>query len=154
MDYVRTRHRKTDVQPSLSTDKHGSYIHIICLGSTHWHVSMFDIHLRRSMWVYCPGHTGVKGNVKARRLADKANITGGLRLERCEVLRIFRHYLWVQSRGERRRKRKRSTIFLERTRNGHRQSDQHWNCCKGNIGDTPVDGVERIWGFPSAYIPS
>ena len=29
-------------------------------------------------------------------------------------------------------KRKRLTIFLERTRKGHRQSDQHWNCLKGN----------------------
>ena len=38
--------------------------------------------------------------------------------------------------GQRRRQRKRSTIFLERTRKGHRQSDQHWNwnCFNDNIG--------------------
>ena len=49
--------------------------------------------------------------------------------------------------GEMRRKRKRSTIFLERTR-------------KGNIGIVPKatlgkllrDGVKRIPAFPSAYI--
>ena len=27
-------------------------------------------------------------------------------------------------------------IFLERTREGHRQSDEHWNCFKGNVGET------------------
>ena len=42
--------------------------------------------------------------------------------------------------GERRGKRKRLTIVIERTREGHRQSYKHWNCFKGNVGD----GVERI----------
>ena len=32
------------------------------MGSPDWHESMFDIHLRRVLWVYCPGHAGVKGN--------------------------------------------------------------------------------------------
>ena len=41
------------------------------------------------------------------------------------------------SGGERHRKRKRSTISLERTRKGHRQSDQYCNYFKGNIGGTP-----------------
>ena len=36
------------------------------------------------------------------------------------------------SGGERRRKKTRSTIFIERTREGHCQSDQHWNCLKSN----------------------
>ena len=35
------------------------------------------------------------------------------------------------SGGERRRKT-RSTIFIERTRERYCQSDQHWNCLKGN----------------------
>ena len=39
--------------------------------------------------------------------------------------------------GERRGKRKlRSTIFLKRTREGHRQSDEHWNCFLGNARGT------------------
>ena len=38
--------------------------------------------------------------------------------------------------GERRGKRKRSTIFLERTREGHRESDEHWNRFKGTVGET------------------
>ena len=29
-------------------------------------------------------------------------------------------------------------IFLERTTEGHRQSDEHWNCFKGNFGETSV----------------
>ena len=54
---------------------------------------------------------------------------------RSEVLRSLRHY-YAGSKprtspgGERRRKRMRSTTFLERTRKGHRQSDQRWNCFK------------------------
>ena len=39
------------------------------LGSPDWHVSMVDIHLRKLLWVYCPGHAGVKGNDRADRLA-------------------------------------------------------------------------------------
>ena len=27
-------------------------------------------------------------------------------------------------------------IFLERTREGHRQSDEHWNRFKGDVGET------------------
>ena len=38
--------------------------------------------------------------------------------------------------GERCRKSKHSMTFLERKRKGHRQSDQHWHCFKGNIGET------------------
>ena len=37
--------------------------------------------------------------------------------------------------GERRGKRRRSTIFLERTREGHGQSDEHLNCFIGNVGE-------------------
>ena len=33
--------------------------------------------------------------------------------------------------GERRGNRRRQTIFLERTREGHRHSDELWNCIKG-----------------------
>ena len=38
--------------------------------------------------------------------------------------------------GQRRGKRKRYTILLERTREGHRQSDEHWNYFKGKFGET------------------
>ena len=28
------------------------------------------------------------------------------------------------------------SIFLERMRKGHRQSDEHWNCSNGNVEET------------------
>ena len=55
-------------------------------------VSTVDIHLRRLLWVYCPGHTAVKRNDRADRLAGKVTHTGGLLLGRSEVLRSLRHY--------------------------------------------------------------
>ena len=51
---------------------------------------MVDIHLQKLLWVYCPGHAGVKGNDRADTLAGKATITSGLRLRRSEVLRSLR----------------------------------------------------------------
>ena len=62
-------------------------------------VSVVDIHLQKLLWVYCPGHAGVKGNDRVYRLADKATLTSGLLLGRFEVLRSLRHYLRVQSQG-------------------------------------------------------
>ena len=50
------------------------------MGSPDWNVSMVDIHLGKLLWVYCPGHAGVKGNDRANRLAGKAALTSGLRL--------------------------------------------------------------------------
>ena len=60
---------------------------------------MVDIHLRNLLWVYYPGHAGVKGKDRADRLAGKATLISGLLLERSEVLRSLRHYLRVQSQG-------------------------------------------------------
>ena len=37
-------------------------------------------------------------------------------------------------RKERRRQRKRLTTFLEKTKRGHRQWDEHWNYFKGKLG--------------------
>ena len=31
-------------------------------------------------------------------------------------------------------------IFFERTREGHGQSNEHWNCFKGNVGETSETG--------------
>ena len=45
------------------------------VGSPDWNVSMVDIHLRKLLWVYCPGHAGVKGNDRADSLAGKATLT-------------------------------------------------------------------------------
>ena len=64
--------------------------------SPDWNVSMVDIHLRNLLWVYWPGHAGVKGNNPADTLAGKAILTSGLLLEISEVLRSLRHYLWAK----------------------------------------------------------
>ena len=61
------------------------------MGSPDWHVSMIDIHLRKLLWMYCPGRTGVKGNDRADTLADKATHTSGLLLGSSEVLRSLGH---------------------------------------------------------------
>ena len=50
--------------------------------------------------------------------------------------------------GEWRGKRKRQKNFLERTREVHRQSDEHWNCFKGNFGDTFERRGGAHMGFP------
>ena len=69
------------------------------MGSPDWNVLMVDIHLRKLLWVYCPGHAGMKGNDRADRLAGKAALTSGSLLGRSEVLRSLRHYLRAQSQG-------------------------------------------------------
>ena len=67
------------------------------MGSPDRNVSMVDIHLQNLLWVYCPGHAGVKGNDRADRLAGKATPTSGLLLGRSEVLRSLRHCQRAQS---------------------------------------------------------
>ena len=55
-------------------------------------MSIVDIHHRKLLCVYCPGHAEVKGNDRADRLAGKATLTSGLLLGRSEVLRSSGHY--------------------------------------------------------------
>ena len=69
------------------------------MGSPDWNASVVDIHLRKLLWVYCPGHAGVKGSDRADRLAGKATLTSGFLLERSDVLRSWRHFLRAQSQG-------------------------------------------------------
>ena len=69
------------------------------MGSPDWNVSMVDIHFRKLLRVYCPGHVGVKGNDRADGLEGKATPTSGLLLGRSEVLRSLRHYMRARSQG-------------------------------------------------------
>ena len=64
-----------------------------------WEEAIVDIHLRKFLRMYCPGHAGTKGNYRADTLAGKATITSGLLIGRSEVLRSLRHYLLAQSQG-------------------------------------------------------
>ena len=139
------------------------------MGSPDWHVSMFDIHFRKILWVYCPGHAGAKGNDRADRLAGKAAIKVGLHLGSSEALRNLRHYMRTQSQGHHtidrpeergvRRKRKRSTVSPERTKKSpivksirptlELFQGQQWGHALMR------DWIERIlWAFSSAQVPS
>ena len=69
------------------------------MGNPDWNVSTVDIHLRKLLGVYCPGHARVKGNDRADTLVGKAIHTSDMLLGRSEVLRNLRHYLQAQSQG-------------------------------------------------------
>ena len=56
------------------------------MGNPDWNVSVVDIHLPKLLWVYCPGHAGVKGNDRSDRRVGKATLTSGLLLRKSEVL--------------------------------------------------------------------
>ena len=60
------------------------------MGSPHWHVSMFSIHLQKLLRLDCPGHAGVKGSDQADRLAGKATITNGSHLGWSQMLGSLR----------------------------------------------------------------
>ena len=62
-------------------------------GSPDWHKAMANLDIQKLLWVYCPGHAGVKGNERADRLAGNATTTTGLCLGRSEVLRAVRQHL-------------------------------------------------------------
>ena len=103
-------------------------------------MSVADIHIRKFLWVYCPGHAGVKGNDRGDRLVDKATLTSGLLLGRSEVLRNLRQYLRAQSQGY-------HTIYrlqercVETGSSSHHSDEHHrWNSFKGNIGEFSETG--------------
>ena len=90
------------------------------------HVSMLDIHLGIILRMYCPAHTGVTGNDRARKSSYRKWLASWKvwTAEELETVpadweRRTSHH-WSPG-GERRRKGKR---FPERTRKRHRQSDE------------------------------
>ena len=129
------------------------------MGSPDWNVSIVDIHPRKLLLVYCPGHAGVKKNDRSDKLAGKATVTSGLLLGRTEVLRSLRHYQRAQSqrhhtidrleeRGVERGSVRRSSLkgreraIVNKTNIG--------TVSKATLGKLLRDGVERVWAFPSA----
>ena len=110
-------------------------------------------------WVYCPGHSGVKGNGRADRLAGKAALTSGLLLGRSEVLRSLRHYLRAQSQGHHTTDRleergvERGSARRCSLKGRERALVNQTNITtvsKETLGKLLRDGVERIWAFPNA----
>ena len=76
-----------------------SFVWEVQAGMSRWSTSTFEISCSTLLWVYCPGHAGVKGNDRADRLVGKATLTSGLLHQRSKVLRSLRHYLRAQSHG-------------------------------------------------------
>ena len=128
-------------------------------GCPDWNVSMDNIHLRKLLWVYSPGHAGVKRNDRADTLVGKVTLTSGLLLGRCDVLRSLRHYLRAQSQGHH------TVDHLEEwgvERESTRRSSLKWReraivnqtnigtVLNATLGKLLRDGMERIWAFPSA----
>ena len=45
--------------------------------------------------------------------------------------------------------------FERKRRKGHSQSDEYWNCFKGNVEETSeTEWSTKLSAFPSAQIPS
>ena len=99
------------------------------MGRPDWNESMVDIHLRKLLWVYCPGREGKPPSRETWR---------------SEELRSLRRYLRAQSQGhhtidhleERGMERGSARWSSLKGREGHRQSDKRWNHFKGNVGET------------------
>ena len=49
--------------------------------------------VRSITWIFCPGHSGVKGNEEADQMAGNAPITEDVRLDRDEILRRLEQHL-------------------------------------------------------------
>ena len=129
------------------------------MGSPDWNVLMVDIHLRKLLWVYCPGHAGLKGNDRADRLTGKATLTSALLLGRSEVLRSLSHYLRAQSQGHHtidrleERSVERGSARRSSLKGRERAVVNRTNIgtvSKATLGKLLRDRMERIWAFPSA----
>jgi len=123
---------------------------------------MVDIHLRKLLWVYCPGDAGVKGNDQADRLVGKATLARVLLLGRSGVLRSMRHYLRAQSQGHHtidhleERGVERGSAGRSPLKGRERAIVSQTNIgtvSKATLGKSQRDGVERIWAFLSTKIP-
>ena len=120
---------------------------------------MVNIHLQKLLWVYCPGHAGVKGNDRADRLVGIATLTSGLLLGRSEALSSLRHYLRAQSQGHHTTDRleercvERGSAGRSSLKGRERAIVNQTNIgtvSKATLEKLLRDGVERIFAFPSA----
>ena len=93
-------------------------------------------------------------DLRAKQPTPVAFVSGDLKFGAVETLpagtepRASHHR---SPRGERRRKRKRLTMFLERTRNGHGQTNATLELvAKATLGSLVRDGMKRTFAFPRA----
>ena len=66
------------------------------MGCRDWHTAMHGPRLQR-LWIYCPGHAGVRGIETTDRLASTADVISGLQPCRAEVFRGLRNFLNMDS---------------------------------------------------------
>ena len=67
---------------------------------------------------------------------ERGSTWQSISVEELQTLPVDTKPRTAHNRGEKHRKEKRSTIFLLRTRKGHRQSDQQWQCFQGTVNET------------------
>ena len=138
------------------------------MGSPDWHVWMFNIHLRNLLWLYCPGHAWVKEKWYSGGQSSHYKRFASWKIWSVEELEtVPAGTKWRTSHHdrleERHGKKKCSTIFHEKTREGHQQSvlrekaiNNQLNIgkvSKTTVGKFMKDGVERVWDFRSALLP-
>ena len=126
-------------------------------------MTMFDIHLRSLLWLYSPGHAGVKGNDRVDRLAGEARrayITSWLSSRnKCwgawdttcgyNANDITPSITWKREAC----KREALDEFTWTDENGLSSTRPHCNYFKGKTRETSERWGGTHTGFPSAYIP-
>ena len=109
---------------------------------TFWYCVLFGVH------VTCKHH------IEHQRKTSVSLLEVLLRLKFFPQLHIHIRSHLQSPGGEKHRQRKRSKIFFGRTREqGHRWSDEHWNCFKGNVrGNFSETGRSAyVFFFSRAY---
>ena len=128
-----------------------------------WKTAMYSLRLQRRLWLYCPGHARVSGNERGDGLASTANITTGLQFGRAEVLRGLRNFLnmdrpehhsidRLKERGVKNGSGRHSTL-QGRERSVLNQATIG-TVSRATLGRLLREGVERVWAFQSATMPS
>ena len=76
--WIASKHKPQTTYAIILTDSKNLLQKVVAgMGCPNWHTAMNSLRLRRLLWIYCPGHAGVRGN------------------ERAEVLRGLRNFLNV-----------------------------------------------------------
>ena len=135
-----------------------------------WHTAMHSLRLQRLLWIYCPGHAGVSGNERSDRLASTADITSGLQLGRAEVLQGLRNFLnmnkpehhsidCLKERGVEKGSGRHSTLHSRERSVFNQTNIGSVSRAIGTVSRATLerllrDGMECIWAFPSAAMPS
>ena len=76
----------TDSQSMLRKIEAGKFV-------PEWIDLIRNSHLKKLIWIFTPGHAGVKGNERADKLAGEAPIGGHLQMGETEVLNAMKENL-------------------------------------------------------------